>query len=122
MNKLAARGKNAHKMDDENAPQQMSAAQRAAQRASEEDDGILINIVNWLLAREKKPPLPWATNRQKEIDDYLITRSFGVSPKHPKRVCIHGPKCVEQAVVQLCMCCHRREGTHTRGQYTVYRS
>ena len=101
MNKLAARGKNAHKMDDENAPQQMSAAQRAAQRASEEDDGILINIVNWLLAREKKPPLPWATNRQKEIDDYLITRSFGVSPKHRKS---HHGYCGLGITTTKCLC------------------
>lgn len=53
---------------------EMTAAQRAAQ---DEDPGLIVTLIQWLLQKEKKPPLPWTISRREEVDSYLVSRSFG---------------------------------------------
>jgi hypothetical protein len=53
---------------------ELTAAQKAA---ADEDPGLILTFLQWVLQREKKPPLPWTISRREEVDSYLVTRSFG---------------------------------------------
>ena len=53
---------------------ELTAAQKAA---ANEDPGLILTFLQWVLQKEKKPPLPWTISRREEVDSYLVTRSFG---------------------------------------------
>lgn len=73
LEKMQADKEKRHGKAKHDAPE-MTAAQRAAQ---DQDPGILLTFLQWLLRKEKKPPLPWTISRREEVDSYLVSRSFG---------------------------------------------
>ena len=72
----------------------------------QEDLGIIGDCIAWLMMQEKKPPLPWATNRAEEIEAYLdsrnvfptnyFSRNFWYNRYRVRRTAYHGDRDINQ--------------------------